>query len=120
MVEVETNAERRGGVTYVTAIVTNTRLTPQAVCLESRLDGPTWPPRRTITDLAWEDKTAEMTIDAGRSRGIGFASPAPPTDPLIDVLEVRRTPAECTTAPTTHLRSLADWSPTTAVLPDKP
>ena len=113
MVELEWDTERRGGATFVAATVTNTRTTPQTVRLESRLDGPIRPPRRDgTTDPAWTDGGWLGTIDPGRQRGVGFASPAAATDPPLAIVETAR--ADDTGEPSTN-RALADleaWSPT--------
>ncbi|WP_436346631.1 DUF7857 domain-containing protein [Natronorubrum sp. FCH18a] len=117
MVEVDWETDRRDGVTFVTVTVANTRTTPQTVRLESRLDGPTWPPRRDgVTAPEWDGGVWEGTVEPGRRRGVGFASPASPTEPPIEVLEVSRV-SEATTATSDEvLAALDGWAPTPDVL----
>ena len=122
MVEVETSAERRNGVTVVRATVTNTHATPQVVRLESRLDGPTWAPRTgDVARPEWSDGSWEGTVLAGRSRGLGFASPAEPVEEPLDVTAVRRTTAtERRASADEVLADLGDWAPTSEVLSREP
>lgn len=118
MIEVdwETRRDVQAGVTFVTATVRNTQTTPQRVRLESQLDGPTWPPRRNgVTAPAWTDRCWEATIDPGRTRGIGFASPAVPTEPAIELLEQSRA-ADDEGCPTDVLAGLDEWEPPSDVL----
>ena len=117
MVEVETNAERTRGVTRIAVVVTNTQSTPQTVRLRSLLDGPVWPPRRDgVVDPRWNDGVWETTVRPDRSRGIGFASPAPPVDPAVEVVSSDRRVAVDDRTPETVLASLDDWRPTNEVL----
>lgn len=95
MVELDTSVERTDGVTLVRATVTNTRGTPQMVRVESQLDGPTWPPRREgFTAPEWDGNCWERGIMPGQCLGFGFASPAEPVDPPLEIVEVERTPPE--------------------------
>lgn len=119
MVEVDWEADRREGVTFVSAIVTNTQTTPQTVRLESRLDGPTWPPRRDgVRAPEWDGDVWAGTVESGRRRGVGFASPAPPTEPPLEILEVSRVTEDTTTSPDEVLAALDGWAPTPDVLTD--
>jgi hypothetical protein len=95
MVEVETSVDQVDGVTVVRATVTNTRSTPQIVRLESQLDGPTWPPRRgAVSAPCWSDGVWERAIRPSRSIGVGFASPAEPVEPPLELVEVQRASEE--------------------------
>lgn len=122
MVTVEPNAERTNGVTTVRVVITNTHSTPQTVRLRSRLDGPVWPPRGNgVVDPRWTDDRWEATIRPGRSRGVGFASPASPTDPLVDVVSSDRHDADDPVrSPDAVLADLEEWRPTTEVLEREP
>ncbi|SEH16980.1 hypothetical protein SAMN04487967_2899 [Natronorubrum sediminis] len=123
MVTLDYDVTRRDGVTFVTALVRNTQTTPQTVRLESRLEGPVWPPRRDgITTPEWDGKTWNGTIKPGRTRGIGFASPAQPTEPPLercDERRCRRSGNESAT-PAETLATLEGWAPPTDVLPPAP
>lgn len=118
MVAVETNAERTNEVTTVRVVITNTHSTPQTVRLRNRLEGPIWPPRRnSVVDPRWDDGIWEATIRPHRSRGIGFASPAPPTDPLVEVVSSERQEADDPVrSASVVLADLDDWCPTSEVL----
>lgn len=95
MVELDTSVERTDGVTFVRATVKNTRGTAQRVRVESRLDGPTWPPRRDgFTAPEWDGDCWEKGMLPGRSHGLGFASPAEPVDPPLEVVTVERVDPE--------------------------
>lgn len=122
MVTVETNAERTNEVTTVRVVLTNTHSTPQTVELRSRLGGPVWPPRRNgVVDPRWTDDRWEGTTRPGRSRGVGFASPAPPTDPLVEVVSSdRRDADDPDRSPDAVLSDLAEWCPTGEVLEREP
>lgn len=118
MVELEWEADRRNDVTFVAATVTNTRTTPQTVRVESRLDGPTWPPRRNgVTAPEWDEDEWTATIEPGRCRGIGFASAAAPTAPPLEVVSVERASSARQPSLGRTLSELEAWSPTTDVLP---
>lgn len=118
MVTVETNVDRTSGITTVRVTVTNTRSTPQTVRLQSLLDGPIWPPQRDgVVDPRWDDDGWEATVRPSRCRGVGFASPAPPTDPLVEVVSSERREAdEPPQSDATVLAELDDWRPTNDVL----
>ncbi|ELY36605.1 DUF7857 domain-containing protein [Natronorubrum tibetense] len=121
MVEVDWETDRREGVTFVTAIVANTQTTPQTVRLENRLDGPTWSPRRNgITAPEWDGDVWEGTVEPGRRRGVGFASPSPPTEPPLEVLEVSRVSDATTATADEVLAELDGWAPTPDVLTRDP
>ncbi len=113
MVELETTVDRRHGVTFVTVVVRNERATPQRVRLESTLAGPVWPPRRNgIVDPEWTGRTWDGTIEAGRRRGIGFASPAAAVGPPVELVEVERAAdGDRRVCVRTVLSTLERWTP---------
>lgn len=118
MVQVETDADRTDGVTTVRVTITNTRSTVQIVRLQSALDGPVWPPRRAgVVDPRWDDDVWESAIRPDRRRGVGFASPAPPTDPPVEILSSQRHESDDPARSGSEILSqLDDWRPTTDVL----
>lgn len=124
MVTVETNSNRTNGVTTVRIVVTNTYTTPQTVRLQCCLEAPLWVPRRDgVVDPRWNDGSWEISVRPDRSRGIGFASPNPPTEPLVEVVSSDRYDTT-ETDPTAHssaavLAELDRWSPTSTVLERK-
>ncbi|MXV63274.1 hypothetical protein GS429_14605 [Natronorubrum sp. JWXQ-INN-674] len=121
MVAVDWKTDRRAGVTFVTATVSNTRTTPQTIRLESQLDGPTWPPRHDgIRAPEWSDDIWEGTVESNRCRGVGFASPAPPTEPPLEVLAVSRVSDARTATADEVLATLDGWAPTPDILTPGP
>lgn len=121
MVKVETKAERTNGITTVRVVLTNNHSTPQLVCLESSLDGPVWPPRRDgVDDPRWDDSVWEATLRPGRTHGVGFASPAPPTEPLVEVVSHERQETDQVRSESKVLAQLEDWRPDTEVLERDP
>ncbi len=114
MVTVEADVRRRGELTLVRAVLTNDHATARTVRLRSRLGGPVRPPRRNgVVDPRWNDGVWEVTIGPGRCRGVGFVSPAPPTEPPIEVVSTDR-PHDRARSPEAVLATLDGWRPTDA------
>lgn len=116
----DTDVRRRAGVTFVSATVANDRSTPQVVRLRSRIDGPTWSPGlddRTAPE--WSGDVWEATVQPGRRRGVGFASPGEPVENPLEVVSVTR--AEDGRAGTEEvLADLDAWSPPSDLLAEDP
>lgn len=75
---------RTGGVTFVESLVTAAR--PHRVRVESRLDGPVWPPRRDGRPVdGWDERGVSTTVEAGTT-AFGFATPAPPEGPAAELV----------------------------------
>ncbi len=99
MVDITTRIDRRDGVTFVNATVTNDRTTPQLVRLQSTIE-PVWPPRRNgVVVPEWDGSSWEGRLEPESQRGVGFASPEKPTDESVRFVEARRAddPAELET-----------------------
>ncbi|THE66037.1 hypothetical protein D8Y22_03690 [Salinadaptatus halalkaliphilus] len=118
MVTLETSVVRTNGVTTVRVVIDNQHSTHQAVRLQSTLEGPVWPPRRDgVVDPQWDGDIWDGTIRSGRTRGIGFASPAPPTDPPVDIVSSDRLEADdLKRSPGEILAALDGWRPSNEVL----
>lgn len=117
MVAVDAECERRNGVTFVRATVTNGRATPQTVCVQSTLEGPVWPPRHgSVIAPEWEERRWTGTVRPGRTRGIGFASPATPLEDPLEIVDVRRGDASDDRSSRAVLADLEEWSPPRDVL----
>ena len=122
MVAVDAECERRNGVTFVRATVTNGRTTPQTVCLQSTLEGPVWPPRHgSVIAPEWEGRRWTGAVRPGRTRGIGFASPAVPLEEPLELVDIRRSErgadaSSVDDSPAAVLAALEEWSPTRDVL----
>lgn len=94
MVSLSCSVTRTDGVTLVTGVVTNPDR-PRRVRLESRLDGPVWPPRTSGVPVeGWDGTGFECTLAAGESRPVGYASPATPTDPPMELVATEPVDAE--------------------------
>lgn len=91
MIELDADCERRSGVTYVRARLTNGRGTPQEVRLRPTLDGPVWAPvSGPVVSPEWNDGTWSGVLAPGETRGVGFATPAEPVDDPLEVAAVDR------------------------------
>jgi len=120
MVRVETSTNRRAGVTFVTARVTNTRSTPQTVRMRSDVDGPMSQPR-TGDGLSpeWTEDTWQATILPGQTRGMGFATPVEPAGSPTEIVSVSRMENyEQATRNEEVLAELDEWSPPSGILTD--
>lgn len=82
MVSLTCETTRDGGVTLVTAQVTNSDRR-RRVRLEHDADGAVWPPRTDgVPAAGWDGATFECVLAAGERRAVGYATPAPVEDPL--------------------------------------
>ncbi|SDQ18558.1 DUF7857 domain-containing protein [Natronobacterium texcoconense] len=121
MIDIETETERRHGVTFVNAAVTNERSTPQLILLEPRVDGQIWSPRPgTATAAEWTDGSWSGVVEPGRTRGLGFATPESPTDRPLEFVSATRVSSDEVSRPERRLATLEGWSPTSAVLAREP
>ena len=94
MVTLSCTASRENGVTLVTGRVENPD-DRRRVRLTSRLDGPLWPPRRQgVPADGWDEEGFECVLAADEVQPLGFASPAPPTDPPLAVAETEPVDAD--------------------------
>lgn len=88
MVSLTCSASRTEGVTLVTGRVENGDDRARRVRLESRLDGPVWPPRRQGRPVSgWDADGFECVLSAGETRALGYASPAEPAEPPMVVAD---------------------------------
>lgn len=97
MVELSWHTARPGGVTLVAVRLDNRVEAPgvdaHRVRLVSRVEGPTWPPRvEGVPAAPWDGDAAEVVVPTGQVGSLGFASPAPPVEPPVEVASVE--PAE--------------------------
>ncbi|MFB6180056.1 MAG: hypothetical protein ABEI77_10065 [Halorientalis sp.] len=87
MVSLACTTSREDDVTLVTARIENPDR-PRRVRVENQLDGPVWPPRREgVPAAGWTDDGFECLLAADETRAVGYASPAPPADPPLLVVE---------------------------------
>ncbi|WP_433629075.1 hypothetical protein [Halomicrococcus sp. NG-SE-24] len=80
-----------GTVTLVELVVENPAETATRIRVGNRLDGPVWPPRREgVPESGWDDGGFESVVAADSSRSLGYASPAAPEDPPVEVVWTER------------------------------
>lgn len=120
MVSLTCATDRRDGVTLVTARLAGSGGS-QRVRLANRLDGPVWPPRRHgVPEAGWDEECFETVVPAGAAVAVGYASPAPPTDSPLAVVEreaVEESASEESATPADALRELGDPSPPRDAIP---
>jgi len=79
MASLDWDVERSDGVTLVELYVSADG--PRRVCVENRLAGPTWPPRREGQPAAgWDGDAFEGVVTADERLVTGYATPAPPEE----------------------------------------
>lgn len=87
---------RGDGVTFVELLVTAER--PHRLRVESRLDGPVWPPRADGRPAeGWDNSGVTSTVEAGTT-AFGFATPVEPAEPVAEL--VRAEPVRESELPT--------------------
>lgn len=75
---------RAGDVTFVELLLEAER--PHRVRVESRLEGPVWPPRTEGRPAeGWDAAGVSARLEAGRT-AFGFATPAPPEEPVAELV----------------------------------
>lgn len=80
-----------GTVTLVELVVENPARTATRVRVGNRLDGPVWPPRlEGVPESGWDDGGFESVVAADSSRSLGYATPAAPEDPPVEVVWTER------------------------------
>lgn len=83
MPTITTETRRADGVTFVEVRILADE--PHRVRLESRLDGSVWPPHSGgAAAPGWDENGVTRVVPAGET-GLGFAAPAPPTDPAVEL-----------------------------------
>jgi len=108
------STETAGGVTFVSVIVANQTATPRRFRIENRLDGPLWAPRvQGVLAAGWDESGFEGVVAANATRALGYASPADPVDPPVELVSTDA--ADDSTDPlpgaTDIVRSLGDPRP---------
>lgn len=101
MLNIDWHVESCAGVSLVTCVVENPTRTPRRARIANRLDGPVQPPRREgVPEAGWDDGGFEGVIAAGETRPLGYASPAPPDDPAVELVWTERAgTTECDAGP---------------------
>ncbi|WP_459887126.1 DUF7857 domain-containing protein [Halostagnicola bangensis] len=116
MVDISTRIDRRDGVTFVSATVTNDRTTPQLVRFQSTIE-PVWPPRRNgVVAPEWDGPRWEGRLEPESQRGVGFASPETVIDEPLESVESRRADGRTELKTREVLSSLSRSKPPKGVL----
>ena len=81
--------DRAGDASLVRCRVRNEDAVPRRVRIESRFEAPVLPPRRGgVPADGWDANGVTLRIGPDERRGFGFATPAPPIDPPVEIAEV--------------------------------
>jgi hypothetical protein len=91
MVTLDWCVESREGVSLVELTVENPTDCARRVRVGNRLDGVVWPPRREGVPVAgWDDGGFEGVLAPGERRAFGYASPAQPAEPPVELVWTER------------------------------
>jgi len=91
MIRLDADWTRQNGVTRVRATVTNGRNTPQRVEIGSTIDGQVWAPRSGPLGVAeWSGARWSGVVPPERTRGVGFATSAVPSEDPVEIVSVER------------------------------
>ncbi|PSQ49979.1 hypothetical protein BRD15_02475 [Halobacteriales archaeon SW_6_65_15] len=91
MVTLDWRVESRAGVSLVELTVENPTDCARRVRVGNRLDGAVWPPRREgVPEAGWDDGGFEGVLAPGERRALGYASPAQPVEPPVELVWTER------------------------------
>lgn len=91
------------GVTLVHVRLRNDTTTDRRIRLVNRLDGPVLPPRKHgVPEAGWDDDGYETAITADEQVAVGYACPAPPADPPVELVADERLPSDAVPAERDH------------------
>lgn len=84
--ELSWSVEREGEVSLVRCRLRNDDAVPRRVRLRNRLDGPVLPPRRGgVPEAGWDADGVTVRLDPDERLALGFATPAPPVEPPVEL-----------------------------------
>lgn len=87
--ELTWTVDRAGDASLVRCRVRNDDAAPRRVRVESEFDAPVLPPRRAgVPADGWDASGVTLRMGPGERRGFGFATPAPPVGPPVEVVAV--------------------------------
>ncbi|MEF8774316.1 MAG: hypothetical protein V5A23_03480 [Halobacteriales archaeon] len=105
MIDCDCSVRTAGGAALVAAVVSSTAPTPRRVRAVPRVDAPVWPPRRNgVPEREWSDGELSVVVPAGSRLAIGFATPASPDSPPVELHDEGR----ADDAPTPATRPVVD------------
>lgn len=81
--------DRDAGASFVRCRVHNDDAVRRRVRIENGLDGPVLPPRRAgVPEAGWDARGVTLRLAPDERRSIGFAVPAPPVEPPVEIVAV--------------------------------
>ena len=111
MVDLDWRVESRANLSLVTLVLDNPTATPRRVRVANRLSGPVRPPRREgVPESGWDDGGFEGVVPAGGTRPLGYASPAPPAEPPVELVRTERA-GSADSADSERTRTVPEESP---------
>ncbi len=91
MLETDWSVDEVADVSLIELSVHNPTAVDRRVRVESRLDGPVLPPRDgSVPEAGWDERGYAGVVPAGEGLALGFAVPAPPTEPPVSVSDEGR------------------------------
>ena len=119
MFETDWSVDEVADVSLIELSVHNPTAVDRRVRVESRLDGPVLPPRdSSVPEAGWDERGYAGVVPAGERIALGFAVPAPPTEPPVSVSdEGRATNDEGETSAADAVRALGPADPPADALP---
>ena len=87
--ELSWTVDRAGDASLVRCRLRNDDAVPRRVRVESEFDAPVLPPRRAgVPADGWDANGVTLRVGRDERRGFGFATPAPPVDPPVEIADV--------------------------------
>lgn len=125
--------DRESDMSLVRCRVHNDDAVRRRVRIESRLDGPVLPPRRAgVPETGWDATGVTLQLASDERRALGFAVPAPPVEPPVELVSVESIDPSKTASETGQstgdgdpsaanvaLRDLADHRPPRAAVTER-
>jgi hypothetical protein len=119
VLETDWSVDEVADVSLIELSVHNPTAVDRRVRVESRLDGPVLPPRDgSVPEAGWDERGYAGVVPAGERLALGFAVPAPPTEPPVSVSdEGRATDEEREATAADAVRALGPADPPADAIP---
>lgn len=89
--DLDWSTETDAGVTFVRVFLRNPAPVARRARVRNELDGPLLAPRRAgVPERGWDDAGYEAVLSPGERRAVGYACPAPPRDPPVELVADER------------------------------
>jgi hypothetical protein len=93
MLTCDCSVARLGSAVLVEAVVASDASVPVRARLSARTDGPVWPPRQNgVPERPWADGELSLVVPPDGRTAVGFATPADPGAPPVEVVEAAPAP----------------------------